>query len=293
MGDLLIIETKEAVAKIALYGGCICAYGLSDGFDILRPLQNNHANDPLMASSFALVPYSNRIENGTLNFRGEKYQLPLNFGEHPHSIHGVGWQSLWRVVAKTENQVILELPFSGKGWPFAFLARQTFTLSEAALVHKIELTNMSGRSMPAGLGMHPYFPRHGNAVLTVNARNVWVNDDTGLPIKKIPAPENWNFDDGRNVDTLSCDNLFEPWQGSARISWPDKKKSVELSASEDLDRLVVYAPTGEDFFCVEPVSHITNSFNLSENGMPLKDSGMRILRDRESWSVWMQITPIS
>jgi len=293
MDDFLTIITTEAIAKIALYGGCICAYSMSDGFDILRPLQNNHAVDPLMASSFPLVPYSNRIENGALPFQGETHQLPLNFGEHPHSIHGVGWQSLWHVTAQAENEVILELSYSGDDWPFAFLARQTFTLSGSALVHKIELKNISGTSMPVGLGMHPYFPRHGNAVLTANAEEVWVNDDTCLPIEKIPTPENWHFGNGRNVDTLSCDNLFEPWQGSARISWPDKKKSVDLSASEDLDRLVVYAPTGEDFFCVEPVSHITNAFNLSENGMPLKDSGMRILRGSESWLVWMQITPIS
>jgi aldose 1-epimerase len=33
------------------------------------------------------------------------------------------------------------------------------------------------------------------------------------------------------------------------------------------DHLVVYVPPGQDFFCVEPVSHVNDGFNLLEHGV--------------------------
>ncbi|PHR06660.1 MAG: hypothetical protein COB29_10000 [Sulfitobacter sp.] len=292
MGDLLIIKTSEAEVQIFPEGGCICAYRLADGFDILRPVNNFENLNPLEASCFPLIPYSNRIKDGVFVFRGNSHAIPLNFGGHPHSIHGVGWQSIWQVVRQTENKVILELSYSGDDWPFAFDAYQTFTLDGACLRYDMEIRNMSDAPMPVGLGAHPYFQKYGEVYLTADAENVWMNNETCIPIERMRVPEAWDLKAGKNVDTLMCDHLFEPWRGSATIHWPKEKKSLELSASSDLDRLVVYAPKGEEFFCVEPVSHITDAFNLSEEGMPPSESGMRVLSKDERWSVWIQFDPI-
>ncbi|MBL4740121.1 MAG: aldose 1-epimerase [Sneathiella sp.] len=292
MGDLLIIKTSEAELQLTPDGGCICAYRLADGFDILRPANNVETINPLEASSFPLVPYSNRINDGVFEFRGNRHEIPLNFGNHPHSIHGVGWQSIWQKVSQTENKVTLELSYSGDGWPFEFVAHQTFTLEGASLRQEMKIRNMSDGPMPVGLGAHPYFQKHGEVFLTADAENVWMNNEECLPIERMKAPDAWVLKTGKNVDTLECDHLFEPWRGSAMIHWPKEKKSLTLSASNDLDRLVVYAPKGEEFFCVEPVSHITDAFNLSDKGMPPSESGMRILPEGESWSVWIQFDPV-
>jgi aldose 1-epimerase len=42
-----------------------------------------------------------------------------------------------------------------------------------------------------------------------------------------------------------------------------------------LRHLVIYVPPGEDFFCVEPVSHVNDGFNLLERGVA--DTGVRVL----------------
>lgn len=222
---------------------------------------------------------------------GETYQLPLNFGDHPHSIHGIGWQLPWRLKRKADHQVILELAYDGTDWPFAFHAIQLITLNEATLYHELTITNTTEIPAPVGLGMHPYFPRHGGATLTADVNDVWLTDDTSLPTQRVPCLDHWNLSDGADVDSLHCDNQFEPWNRCARIVWPDKNMSVELTASDGLDRLVVYAPTDEDFFCVEPVSHMTDAFNCSADGMSNEETGMRILEPGETWRVWMKLSP--
>ena len=68
--------------------------------------------------------------------------------------------------------------------------------------------------------------------------------------------------------------------------------ALEMTAAGDLDRLVVFAPYGGDFFCAEPVSHIVDAFNWTADGMPPQDSGMRILAPGELWQVWMHLRPI-
>lgn len=221
----------------------------------------------------------------------EAYQLPLNFGDHPHSIHGVGWQLSWRLKRQAPDRIVLELAYDGAGWPFAFHATQTVALDGATLHHELTLTNRADVPAPAGLGMHPYFPRHGRATLTADVHGVWLTEDTCLPTERVPCPSHWNLSAGANADKLHCDNQFETWDRRARIVWPDENMSAELTASDDLDRLVVYAPAEEDFFCVEPVSHMTDAFNRSADGMSNEETGMRILEPGETWRVWMKLSP--
>jgi aldose 1-epimerase len=294
--DILRIGTQEAQAAVTLSGGCITAYRLASNgreFDLLRPLDGGATGkiDPRAASSFPLIPYSNRIRNGRFRFRGEEYRLPLNFGDYPHSIHGVGWQMPWRLRILADRVVEIDVSSDGSEWPFAFDAKQMFSLNGRDLRHEITLTNRGDAAMPVGLGMHPYFPRHGNAVLTADVTAVWLTDETCLPTERVACPDRWNLGAGARVDALCCDNQFEPWNGSARISWPDEQMSLDIKASDDLNRLIVYAPEGRDFFCVEPVSHVTDAFNRSADGMPPETSGMRILEPGESWRVWMELSP--
>jgi len=290
------LGTPEARATIALHGGGIAAYRLTGepkDFDLLHPMDRGAgtAAGALSAASFPLIPYSNRIRDGRLRFAGKTYRLPLNFGDHPHSIHGVTWQQPWRLVRRSDRSAEIEFTNDESQWPFPFRATQIFSLDGRNLRNEIALTNTGDAAMPAGLGMHPYFPRHGRAVLTADVAAVWLTDETCLPTERVPCPAHWQLGAGAPVDALRCDNQFEPWDGRARISWPDRRMAMQVTASADLNRLVVYAPEGEDFFCVEPVSHVTDAFNLSADGMPQAESGMRVLAPGEIWRVWMELSP--
>jgi len=294
--DRIRLETRDAEAEVLLAGGCLANYRLlSDdgGIDLLRPCvgRRDGTFSPLESASFPLIPYSNRIRDGRFSFAEQTYQLPLNFGDHPHSIHGVAWQSSWQPIRITAAKAVIELDYRSGDWPFPFRAVQSFELDGAALRQEIAVTNTHDVPAPAGLGVHPYFPRHGGAVLQAEAEFVWLTDETCLPTERVACPPNWDLGHGIDVDNLLCDNQFEPWNGRASIKWPDQGLSLDLEASGDLDRLVVYAPEDEDFFCVEPVSHITDAFNRSAEGMAPEASGMRILAPGETWRVWLRLNP--
>jgi aldose 1-epimerase len=59
---------------------------------------------------------------------------------------------------------------------------------------------------------------------------------------------------------MAFDHCFDGWKGAARIR--DEKFSLQLSSN--LDRLVVYTPAEKPYFCVEPVSHVSNAIHMDE-----------------------------
>ena len=71
--------------------------------------------------------------------------------------------------------------------------------------------------------------------------------------------------------------------GAAPARIRDERFSLQLTSS--LDRLVVYTPQDKDFFCVEPVSHVSNAIHMAD---PLAH-GLRSVAPGESTSAWMQL----
>jgi aldose 1-epimerase len=210
-------------------------------------------------SCFPLVPYSNRIAHGRFTFGGTAHRLALNFGDHPNSIHGVGWQSPWRVMQITDDTATLSLPHTpDANWPFAFVAELQAHLTQAALRIELAITNQHNAPAPAGLGLHPFFPR-GTTTLQFRADAVWQNGPDMIPTTRTAIPPDWDHAAPRAVGSAALDNCFEGWTGTATLAWPDRTLIIE--ASEIFRHLVVYTPPGQDFFCVEPVSHMNDAIN--------------------------------
>jgi aldose 1-epimerase len=53
-----------------------------------------------------------------------------------------------------------------------------------------------------------------------------------------------------------------------------------IEASPPLRHLVIYVPPGQDHFCIEPVSHVNDGFNLLERGTEGTD--VRVLAPGET-----------
>jgi aldose 1-epimerase len=53
--------------------------------------------------------------------------------------------------------------------------------------------------------------------------------------------------------------------------------------------LVLYTPPAADFFCVEPVSHVTDAVNLAASGRT--DTGLRVLAPGETLRAAMTLVP--
>jgi len=271
-------------------GGCITAFR-HRGRDLLRPATPRYFADgaPQEASSFPLVPFSNRVADARFGFLGQTYRLPRNSPPEPHAIHGDGWQNPWAVADATRSQAVLDFAHRSAGTPLDYRARQTLALGDRGLAVTVEIANAGPSPMPAGLGLHPYFVRSEGATLQARLDHVWLPDERKIPKRRAALPARWNFARGLRLGPLDLDHCFGGWDGAARIHWPEADLTLAIAAEPLFGHLVVYVPPGQDFFCVEPVSHVNDGFNLLDRGVG--GTGVRILApgERLAGVVWLSV----
>lgn len=240
------------------------------GSSVLRPMAEDR-KDALDSACFALVPYANRIAGGRFTLHGNEYRLPLNFGDHPHTLHGTGWQRPWDVESAAPDQAELAYRHEGEaGWPWRYQATQRLTLSNHGLEATLTVINEAEQPMPCGLGFHPYFASAQGTRLQFDAKRVWHYDDTMLPTEPDSPDRLGNWSSGASVSgDFLIDNAYEDWAGAARIEHGDGR-AFQLSAT-GAPWLHLYRPPGESFFCAEPVNHGPDAIN--RGGMPMLDPG--------------------
>jgi aldose 1-epimerase len=275
-------------------GGAIARFWSEEtgpAVELLRPTPDAALarHDVWATASFPLVPWSNRIREGGFAFGGRAVSLPLNRPPERHAIHGLGFQTGWTVADLGPARAVLEHRHAPGAWPWAYRAVQQIVLTPESLELELGLSNEGDAAMPAGLGWHPYFPRTPQTTLTARVGGLWLTDLEVMPTACVtPTPEQ---DPGRGlaVDRVALDNVFVGWDGQAVIEWPERGGRLRLTTRGPLGNLVVYTPTGQPFFCVEPVSHITDAFNLAAAGQ--RDTGMLTLAPGESVRAGFTLTP--
>lgn len=275
-------------------GGSIARYWQDiDGREIewLRPASPEAIarRDPLGMSCFPLVPYSSLIRHGRFAFRGRQVELPLNFAPSRHSIHGHGWKQPWTLLKSNAAVAVIEYRHRADAWPWSYRATQSFRLDSERLTLGMSVTNESREAMPAGLGPHPYFVRTPGACLTANADRIWLNDSELLPTELVTPPVKYDLRRGVQPSRTEMDHCFAAWDRRADIEWPEWRARLTMVAEAPLDYLVVYTPPSADYFCVEPVSNITDAFNLDAAGRA--DTGMRVLEPGETLTVTANFLP--
>lgn len=248
-------------------GGAIVDWRFAD-VPLLRPIPAEAlaAHSARRLGCFPLIPYSNRIAGAKLTFDGATHALRPDANGEPHSIHGNGWYTPWRVAERSASRLVLALDHAAQGdttldWPFSYAATQTFALSETGLDITLHLENRDSRPMPAGFGLHPYFRRSTAALMSFSAATVWLNGADRLPSTQQPVPSAWSFATPRSPADVELDHCFAGWNGRARIVWPEDRLGLTMEASPQFSHLVVYTPSGRDFFCVEPVSHMNDGMS--------------------------------
>jgi aldose 1-epimerase len=294
------LELAAGAARVLLLpatGGAIGTFTV-DGETVLRPMPDDAdaTADVKSTACYPLVPYSNRIRNAELTFAGVRYALARNFGDHPHAIHGVGWQRAWNVAGASRSRARLMLVHDAVGatksaWPWPFRATQTFDLAaqgvRATLTATMTIENTGDAPFPFGLGWHPFFPRDTTTTLEFAARSVWRNDATQLPVERLDAMGGWSFAPARDPGGTTLDNVFAGWGGRATLRSTRTGRATTIEADSACGCLVVFAPTCGDFVAVEPVTHETDAFNRAAAGAPA--TGMRVLPAGAAFSCTMRI----
>jgi aldose 1-epimerase len=157
---------------------------------------------------------------------------------------------------------------------------QRVDITEQGLRLEIAVTNNDDTDMPAGIGLHPYFPAEQGAMLWADVTHVWLADEARVSRDKVVPPAAWDLRQGVEVGQLTIDNTFAGWSGDARVLLHDGTLQLALHTSESLRHLALYHPPQGDFFCLEPVSHRVDALNVLEQ---VNDGGV-VLRPGETLS---------
>ncbi len=266
-------------------GGAVTRFAF-EGTDILRPTPKG-AFTVGDACSFVLAPYANRIENGVFHFQGREIRLSRNFGDHPHVLHGHGWQTAWRVAALSRDQATLAYDYEAADWPWTYSAEQVLTLADGGFNHRLTIRSRDAKAMPTSLGFHPYFPRTATTKLTATVAGMWRADTTMLPTEHVTGSPLLDLSRGAPVAKAPfVDNCHTGWRAPARIEQPDSGLTLSLEASPECRFFHIYIPVGQNFFAAEPVSAMPNAFNRPE---PASVTGLKTLAPGESFSIEMRI----
>ncbi len=294
MDPITLRSGPLGVVLSPLVGGAIARFWsekTGPDVELLRPAPDLALarRDPWAMACFPLVPWSNRIRAGRFAFGQRTISLPPNRPQDRHPIHGHGFQTSWTVVSAHPAGAVLEYLHVPGAWPWAYRVVQRIAVTPASLELELTLANESNAAMPAGLGWHPYFPRTAATTLTAHVTGLWQTDAEVLPVVCVAPPPDRDPGRGLLVDRVPLDNAFVGWDGQAVVAWPERRVQLRLSTRGPLGTLVVYTPPGASFFCAEPVSHITDAFNLAAAGRA--DTGMRTLAPGESVRASLTLTP--
>jgi len=237
--------------------------------------QTTHFND---LACYTLAPWSNRIAGGRFAWQGEQHELLPDWPDGT-AIHGCVKDRPWRILDRSPVSARFGYDAAldpSPGFPFSFRALIRYEIDGASLRIDLDLINADpSRTMPAGLGLHPYFQRR-----------LWSDDDDlrlTLPVvSRYAAPRMLPLsppeDDavctalrlGTRLSGVLLDDCFLGSLDGARIDYPASGVTLRLGASGAFTHTVLYTGRGmaeqPPFFCLEPVTMVNNGFNLTGRG---------------------------
>ncbi|WP_448062475.1 aldose epimerase family protein [Cellulomonas hominis] len=272
--------------------------------DLLRPTGPAGFLAAERCASFPLVPWSNRIVDGVLPFRGRRWRLSRNAADGT-AIHGAGLGYPWRVDAQSPTRLDLSLDsraLIGVNFPWRFRATVSYALHGPSLTVGTTLENVDDEPFPAGFGHHPYFRRsletwheertarpHGRpAAASASGAHLQVPAGRGYALDRAVAvgpsgaiPPHADYTDLRPVgaefvnDVLTRLTPGEP----VRIVYPESGVEVLVDLDEIYSHVVVYVPRNRASFAVEPVTHVNGGFALHDAGV--RGTGVFVLEPGE------------
>ncbi len=245
--------------------GVEASFGPDDG-GRLRSLRIGHheliVDDALSLGRgcYPMVPWAGRVDRGRFSFEGERYELPLDGGDH--ALHGTGYTSSWHVIDRHDDSIAMSLDLDHR-WPLGGRVEHRATLAPNHL--HLELEVFAGHdAMPAMIGWHPWFVRRLHAAGP--APSGYAGDHTSFAAEAtldFGSAQMYELVDmiptGALVDPSSgpWDDCFTALGRDPHIVWPGV---LELDLSSSCDHWVIYSQP-DHALCVEPQTDAPNAFN--------------------------------
>ncbi|CAG1002726.1 MAG: aldose 1-epimerase [Rhizobiaceae bacterium] len=270
-------------------GGALAAFYDTAGdqpVHYLRPAAPDAAT-PLQTACFPMVPFFSWLKGDRLVHGGRVIDLPPSGMGFVHALHGFGWTSAWQVEEASARRAVLVHRHAAGAWPWAYVAREAFGLSADGLTIALDVTNEADSDMPVGAGLHAYFADPVDLRVETEVTSMHLMSDEGIPHAADPRAAAIAAMRAGAALTRGLNNIFEGWSRTAELRWPTH--AVAIAAESPFDFLCIYSPEGEDFCCIEPVTHTTNAFNAPV--VPWGVTGARVLAPGGTFSARCHFVP--
>ncbi|MEC7567168.1 MAG: aldose 1-epimerase [Planctomycetota bacterium] len=239
-----------------------------------------------------LYPFPGRLPGKTLRWKGREYEMDCDDGAG-NAIHGFVLDRKWRVVDQQESKVTgefhasIDAPELLTQWPGDFRIQCQYELHSKGLSATYTLDNPGEKSLPCGLGTHPYFrvPVGGemvdDCILKVPVQRHWVLEEmltTGEQRDANPV-----FADGVPLDGLVLDDVFSGVVFDAGIAVsaiedPNSGQRLTFQWDEACRCCVVYIPPHREAICIEPYSLVPGGYAFDPSA---EDGGLMVLEPGE------------
>ncbi len=252
-----------------------------------------------------LAPWANRIDGMAYWANGKKYALNADLGNlrlDPNGlpIHGLlSFSPFWTIEVREADAASARVTSRLEFWkypdlmaqfPFAHTIEMTYRLHDGVLDVETSLRNLSTDAMPVAIGFHPYFQ------LDDAPRDEWTahiaaKSHLVLNEKLTPTGEKKPMDladpfplKGNRLD----DGFVDLDPGRPEFWVRGRKQQISVIYGPKFTVAVAYAPPGQNFICFEPMSAVTNAFNLAHEG---KWQGLQSIPPGGEWRETFQIKP--
>ena len=280
--DRLIAETIARQGKYALsaqttphFGSNLVSFTV-DGAELISWDEKGLLDDGVaaMRGAFNMFPTPCRLAGSSYEFEGKVIQQQKH-GQDV-SIHGLLRDEAMAYANHGDSMeawltITPEHPVH-EGFPFNCKFTISHALHDAGLTVGFKLENRDACNIPFGYGIHPFWRIHGER----KDVSVRVPCDSILELADlVPTGEHapvagtdLDLRTLRNIDGLFIDNAF--WKrnpgDTAEVVFDAIGKQLTIEASDNFPHMIVYAPEGQAFVCVENLTTCPNAPNLVSAG---------------------------
>lgn len=288
-GEQFVLTRGDATATVTEVAASLRAFSVG-GIDLVQPYAA--LSSPPFASGIILMPWPNRVADGTWTLDGAVQQLDITEPAKNNAIHGLLRFTGYRVLERSDEAITLGARvFPQHGYPFHLETSVRYELVDGGLSVTHDVRNLSSASAPVGIGAHPFLtigdvPTE-ELVLTVHASTYFDVDARLLPHAELPVDgTKYDLRAGARIGDLELDTAFGgviTHNGSAATLRAPDGREVSLVQDEDhpyvqvfTTRLYPKAGGPGTAVAIEPMTAAPDALN---SGL-----GLRWIDGGDSWN---------
>jgi aldose 1-epimerase len=243
-----------------------------------------------------LHPWANRLDAFDYELGGHAVVLdrssPVLLDENGLPIHGLltgdkHW-SLRELVAEADHaRLVASLDFDRPelvaAFPFPHRVEVEVRIAGGALRVETTLIATGGGPVPISFGFHPYLQIPGSPrahwQVSFPVRRRWLLDERGIPTGDTEPVDGL----AGPIGDRTWDDAFDEIEPPGRFDVAAGGHTLSVHYDHGYPAAQIFAPPGQEYVCVEPMTAPTNSLRVP-------DQGLRWVPAGQSWSAVFRIT---